>query len=62
MRCTIAHDGRMKNCQVLSETPADFEFGAAALKLAPSFRLKAPRGALTQAGGSVTLPIVFIPQ
>lgn len=40
LACLVAADGTVGSCQVVKETPGDMGFGAAALKLAPFFRMK----------------------
>lgn len=42
LRCTVQTDGRVGECSVTGETPANQEFGAAALRLSRYFRI-APR-------------------
>src|SRR6185437_2440199 len=44
MRCEISTDGALQHCKVVSETPRGRAFGAAALKLAPKFRLRMSQG------------------
>jgi hypothetical protein len=41
--CIVTARGQARNCSVVSETPAHSGFGAAAVKLAPSFRLGPPK-------------------
>ena len=55
IRCAVADDGTARDCSVLSEDPEGWGFGAAALRLAPLFRLKP--GA--KPGGAITIPINF---
>ena len=40
IRCAVARDGALKDCKVVSETPARQGFAAAAVALAPKFRLQ----------------------
>ena len=59
--CEIAKDGKLENCQVYKESPADLGFGEAALKLAKYFQMAplSPTGKPV-AGGTITVPIVFL--
>lgn len=62
IRCLIALDGRMKDCAVLTEAPDGEGFGAAALKLAPFFRMGWKDGPPSPVNGSlgiVRIPILF---
>jgi TonB family protein len=61
LRCRVDENGRMTACAVVTETPPDLAFGAAALKLAPDFGL--PTTTLDRrptAGTSVTIPVRWI--
>lgn len=58
--CKVLASGRLGECQVLAEQPAGWDFGAAALKLSPRFRMKpTTRDGAPTAGGSVRIPIRF---
>ncbi|WP_296451829.1 TonB family protein [Phenylobacterium sp.] len=59
--CVVAKDGRLADCVVVSETPVDAGFGAAALKLAGRFQMQ-PTTAQSQSveGGTVRIPIRFV--
>jgi len=57
--CTVAEDGHLTSCVVLSETPAGYGFGEATVKIAEKvFRVspKNPDGAST-VGAHVQVPI-----
>ena len=54
--CKVATTGRVEDCQVTSETPPGWGFGAAALKIAPLFQM-----APSTVGGSATVSDVRIP-
>jgi protein TonB len=61
--CLATSEMRLSRCSVVSESPAGLGFGAAALRLAPDFRLQ-PRSRSGQmvAGRTVHVPIAFRPQ
>ena len=58
--CKITVEGFLDACKVRSEEPAGFNFGAAALQLAPQLRMT-PRIRAGKAvpGGSVSIPIIW---
>jgi len=58
IRCAVTPDGGLKDCKVAREEPADQGFGAAALKLAPGFRMIPPDDA-SDAAHTVMIPISF---
>lgn len=60
LNCLVTAKGTVSGCTVLSETPADFGFGEAALKLSRLFRMK-PKMEDGQAveGAVVRIPIAF---
>lgn len=58
IKCQVTVEGFLDRCKVLSESPAGYDFGAAALQLAPQFRLSPKiRGGKPVPGGDVTIPI-----
>lgn len=58
--CAVTARGTLENCVVVSETPGDFGFGDAALRLSRLFRMKPSNlDGLSVAGKTVTVPIVF---
>lgn len=58
--CAVTASGSLTGCRLVRETPADFGFGSATLKLAQYFRMS-PRTVDGQPveGGQVTIPIRF---
>lgn len=60
IKCNVTPELTLIDCAVVSETPADFGFGAAAINLSRLFRMK-PRTASGEAtaGAQVTIPIAF---
>ena len=58
--CAITDEGRLRPCSVVSETPDGWDFGAAALSLAPLFAMR-PIGADGKpvGGKHISLPIAF---
>lgn len=56
--CEVTVEGFMQNCKVLSETPKDYDFGAAGLQIMPQLRMTPMmRGGKPVAGGAVQIPI-----
>lgn len=58
MVCQVKTDGRLSACRIESETPKGEHFGAAALGLAPKFRMIPPDD-LRPDPGQVTVPLIF---
>ena len=58
--CTVLANGKLSDCSVVSEDPADQQFGDAALKLSKLFKMRPQTkdGAPTS-GGTVRIPIRF---
>jgi protein TonB len=58
LRCSVNASGALVDCQVVSETPANWGFGDASLRIAREFRVRPQMadGSATD-GGSITFPI-----
>lgn len=60
LSCTVNADGTIRDCEVVSENPADLGFGAAALSLTPTFRMRSTTADGTSVGGArVRIPLSF---
>lgn len=58
--CVVAAGGAVDQCKVVAEDPAGLGFGAAAMSLAPSFRLAIwTDDGLPTVGGRVTIPLRY---
>lgn len=59
IRCAVGHDGRLSDCQVISETPMGEDFGVAAVALSQKFRMLPPPEGYAGKPAEVTIPVVF---
>lgn len=60
--CSITVDGDLTSCEVESETPPGEDFGAAAIRMSPYFKMKPKTlNGTPVAGGRVRVPIRFEP-
>lgn len=60
MQCKVAREGTLYSCTIISESPPNEGFGAAALKLAPYFEMTPQmEDGRPVTGGVVRIPIVF---
>ncbi len=59
MACVAEPDGSVDQCRVTSEAPAGLGFGAAALRLAPIFKMRPKTVGSVAVKGKVTVPIRF---
>ena len=57
--CAVGDDGRLSDCQVISETPAGEDFGVAAVALSQKFRMLPPPEGYAAKPAEVTIPVVF---
>ena len=57
--CLVTAEGQSYGCHVLSEYPAGYGFGKAALRLAPFFKMKAVTESAESNDSSMVVPIVF---
>ncbi|MDQ0464580.1 TonB family protein [Caulobacter ginsengisoli] len=58
--CFVSAEGLLTNCKVISESPPGEDFGAAAVRMAPAFRMKPKTLDGTPVeGAEVRIPIVF---
>jgi protein TonB len=58
--CSVTAKGTLEGCSVVSETPADQDFGGSALRLSKLFKMKpATRDGAPVAGATVRIPISF---
>ena len=59
IKCQVGPDGRLGNCQVISEIPKGEDFGVAAVALSQKFRMLPPPADYAAKTPEVTIPIVF---
>jgi TonB family protein len=59
INCKVAGDRSLTDCKLIRESPPGSGFGAAALKMSRLMRLSP--GSTADAGGRITLPILFRP-
>lgn len=60
VRCDVDVKGRLHHCLALAEAPEHYEFGKAALKVMPIFRMKpTAKDGQSTAGGRVLVPLVW---
>src|SRR5262245_24124712 len=59
LECIVSREGQL-SCSVISETPANFGFGAAAVRISQHFRVApATQDGHATAGGRIRVPIRF---
>lgn len=59
LTCTVSAAGVLGNCRVVSETPRDLGFGAAALNLISKFQMRPARRDGVAVESEVTIPVIF---
>jgi protein TonB len=60
IRCTVAATGKLTQCNVVSETPEGYGFGAALLKLSKRFTMQPKtKDGVAVDGATVTIPMNF---
>ena len=57
--CSVTRTGRLQGCTVKSETPPGMGFGAAALRVAPLYRMTARAGEVDLEGSRISFAIRF---
>ena len=58
--CRVMASGALRDCDVIDESPAGFEFGDAAVKMADLFQMRPmTRNGLAVSGAQVEIPINF---
>lgn len=60
IRCDVSAVGLVESCEVIYENPVDMGFGAAAVRLSASFRMRPQtRDGSPVSGAKVTIPLIF---
>ena len=60
LRCVVTEAGALSDCAVFDEEPKDQGFGAAALNLAPLFKMRPmTRNGVAVSGGKINIPVHF---
>jgi len=60
--CQVTADGRLENCTVLSETPAGYGLGQAALATSSKFRMRQQfSDGRPTVGAKIVIPVTFQP-
>lgn len=60
LKCFVDEKGRLRDCRVIAEGPANYDFGKSGLKLMTFFRLKpATKDGVAIPGGTILIPIAF---
>jgi protein TonB len=59
--CTVDAKGGLQACEVASESPADQDFGEAALRMSRLFKMRPmTQDGVPVSGGSIRIPIRFV--
>lgn len=58
MGCTVSVEGRLRDCTINYEDPKGWDFGEAALRRAPQFRIVKPASTPVREG-HIVIPLVF---
>ncbi len=63
IRCTVTAKGKLADCEPVSEEPAGYGFGAAAMSMTPHMKMRPQlRDGVPVGGAKVSIPIVFNPR
>jgi TonB family protein len=60
LQCKVGHFGWLRACGVVSETPVDYGFGQAGVRIARGFRMAPAQAGDDLTGRLVNVPIVFV--